>query len=118
MHHNSFAGSDWLVPLFLYQPLFNETNECALLNAFISSRCEKVSERNDIEWSNIDGALPKPKRLHPEKKTLKFCISIVFSWDHCKSQEKLETILMQNLGGETKNIMVFSDSANSEFKAY
>ena len=31
----------------------------------------------------------------------KFCISIVFvfSWDHCKSQEKLETMLMQNLGG-------------------
>ena len=28
----------------------------------------------------------------------KFCISIVFvfSWDHCKSQEKLETMLMQN----------------------
>ena len=72
MHHNSFAGSDWLVPLLLYQPLLNETNECALLNAFISSRCEKVSERNDIEWSNIDGALPKPKRLHSEKKHSNF----------------------------------------------
>ena len=43
----------------------------------------------------------------------KFCISIVFvfSWDHCKSQEKLETMLMQNLGGQTKSIMVFSGVA-------
>ena len=33
----------------------------------------------------------------------KFCISIVFvfSWDHFKSQEKLEAMLMQNLGGQT-----------------
>ena len=40
----------------------------------------------------------------------KFCISIVFvfSWDHCKSQGKLETTLMQNFGGKTKRIMVFS----------
>ena len=40
----------------------------------------------------------------------KFCISIVFvfSWDHCKSQEKLETMLMQNLGEQRKSIMVFS----------
>ena len=40
---------------------------------------------------------------------LKFCITIVFvfSWDHFKSQEKLQTMLMQNLGGQTKSIMVF-----------
>ena len=43
----------------------------------------------------------------------KFCISIVFvfSWDHFNSQEKLETILMQNSGGQTKSIMVFSGRA-------
>ena len=43
----------------------------------------------------------------------KFCISVVFvfSWDHCKSQEKLETMLMQNLGTQTKSIMVFSEVA-------
>ena len=43
----------------------------------------------------------------------KFYISIVFvfSWDHYKSQEKLETMLMQNLGGQTKSIMVFSEVA-------
>ena len=43
----------------------------------------------------------------------KFCISIVFvfSWGHCKSREKLETMLMQNLGGQTKGIMVFSEVA-------
>ena len=41
----------------------------------------------------------------------KCCISIVFvfSWDHCKSQEKLETMLKQNLGEQTKSIMVFSE---------
>ena len=44
---------------------------------------------------------------------LKFCIRLVFvfSWDHCKSQEKLETMLMQNLGGQTKSIIVFSEVA-------
>ena len=43
----------------------------------------------------------------------KFCISIVFifSWDHCKSLEKLETMLMQNLEGQKKSIMVFSELA-------
>ena len=41
----------------------------------------------------------------------KFCVRIVFvfSCDHCNSQEKLETMLMQNLGGQTKSIMVFSE---------
>ena len=45
----------------------------------------------------------------------KFCIRIafIFSWDHWKSQEKLETMLMQNLGGQTKSIMVFSEVAYS-----
>ena len=28
-------------------------------------------------------------------------------WDHYKSQEKMETMSMQNLGGQTKSIMVF-----------
>ena len=42
-----------------------------------------------------------------------FCISIVssFSWDLQWSQEKLETMLMQNLGGQIKIIMVFSKLA-------
>ena len=41
----------------------------------------------------------------------KFYIGIVFvfSWDHCKSQEKLETMLMQNFGAQTKSIMAFSE---------
>ena len=29
----------------------------------------------------------------------------------CKSQEKLETKLMQNLGGQTKSVIVFSEVA-------
>ena len=47
----------------------------------------------------------------------KFCISIVFvfSWGHFKSQEKLETMLMQNLEGQTKSIMVFSEVAYMAF---
>ena len=47
-------------------------------------------------------------RLYP-----KFCISIVFifSWDHFKSQEKLDTMLIQNLRGQTKSVMVFSEVA-------
>ena len=38
-----------------------------------------------------------------------FCISIVFifTWDHCKSQEKLETTLLEKCGGQRKSIMVF-----------
>jgi len=37
----------------------------------------------------------------------------VLGQDHCKSQEKLETMLMQNLGAQTKSIMVFSGAASS-----
>jgi len=45
----------------------------------------------------------------------KFCISIVFifSSDHCNSQEKLETMLTQNLGGRAGSIVVFSEVAYS-----
>ena len=33
-----------------------------------------------------------------------FCIStaFIFSWDHIKSQEKMETVFMQNFGGTKK----------------
>ena len=46
----------------------------------------------------------------------KFCISIVFSfsWDLQWSQEKTQTMLMQNLGGQTKSIMVFSEVVYSD----
>lgn len=30
-----------------------------------------------------------------------------FSCDHCKSQEEIKTVLMQNFGRQTKSIMVF-----------
>ena len=54
---------------------------------------------------------------HETLSDAKFCISIVFvfSWDYCKSQEKLETMLMQNVGGQTKSIMVFFEVAYSSF---
>ena len=34
-----------------------------------------------------------------------------WSWDLQWSQEKTKTTLMQNLGGQTKNVMVFSEVA-------
>ena len=43
----------------------------------------------------------------------KFCISIVFVFSqvHCNSQEKLKTMLMQNLRRQTKSNLVFSKVA-------
>ena len=38
-------------------------------------------------------------------------IASSFSWDLQWSQEKTKTMLMQNLGGQTKSIMVFSEVA-------
>ena len=39
----------------------------------------------------------------------KFCITIIFdfSWDDCNTQEKLETMVMQNFRGLTRCIMVY-----------
>ena len=37
MHDTCPAGSDCLVPLLIYRPVLNETNEHPLLNGFISS---------------------------------------------------------------------------------
>ena len=31
----------------------------------------------------------------------------IFSWNHCKSQEKMETMCVQSFGGQTKGIMYF-----------
>ena len=44
-----------------------------------------------------------------------FAKSIVssFSWDLQWSQEKTKAMLMQNLGGQTKSIMLFSGMANN-----
>ena len=47
----------------------------------------------------------------------KFCMSIVssFSWELQWSEEKM---LMQNLGGQTKSIMVFSELAYCELSEH
>ena len=39
--------------------------------------------------------------IYPPPPPSKFCISIVFDffWDHCNTQEKLETSVMQNFCG-------------------
>ena len=39
--------------------------------------------------------------VYPPHPPPKLCITIVldFSWDNCHTQEKLETMVMQNLGG-------------------
>ena len=45
--------------------------------------------------------LPHHPRLPLPPPLKKECITVVFnfSWDDCVTQEKLETIVMQNLGG-------------------
>ena len=49
-------------------------------------------------------------------------IVFVFSWNHCKSQGKLQTMLMQNLGVQTESIMVLYGvayiSANTPFAVH
>ena len=42
----------------------------------------------------------------------KYCISIVFSSDLQSPQEKLKTMLMQNFGGTTKELLFFLKKAN------
>ena len=61
-----------------------------------------VSEAFLLSLMMIKIKIPKMLLAIPENTILifvcppKFCIRIVFgfSWDHCKSQEKLETMLM------------------------
>ena len=67
---------------------------------------------NSVSRSNYELTRSNKRKSLDEK----FCISIVFifSRDHCKSQEKLETMLMQNLERQTKSIMVFSEVLFSE----
>ena len=47
----------------------------------------------------------------------KICISIVlnFSWDVQSSQEKLKTMVMQNIGGQSKGIMGDVEVVNEGF---
>ena len=42
----------------------------------------------------------------PKKKKYIYLQTIVldFSWDHCNTQEKLETMVMQNLGGAVNKL--------------
>ena len=48
----------------------------------------------------------------------KFCISIafIFSWDHSKSQEKTETMFMQNFGGTNKEYFGIFESGLLDMK--
>ena len=43
---------------------------------------------------------PPPKKTHAHTNTSIFYITIVFDWDDCDTQEKLETMVIQNLGGK------------------
>ena len=45
-------------------------------------------------------SLPPPKKTHAHTNTSIFYITIVFDWDDCDTQEKLETMVIQNLGGK------------------
>ena len=84
-------------------------------------RTKEANERSFVfvHQHGGDDVTSKPPKGHLGNTIILFvcrpnvCISIafVFSRDHCKFQEKLETMLMKNLGGRTKSIMVFSEVA-------
>ena len=40
-----------------------------------------------------------PPPLAPPKKMHNHCLIVLISWDDCNTQEKLQTMIMQNLGG-------------------
>ena len=68
---------------------------CPLL-VFCGSTPDKAIHYFHIDHNIIMHLVYPPTALPP-----KFCINIVldFSWDNCYIQEKLETMVMQNLGG-------------------
>ena len=45
-------------------------------------------------------APPPKKKTHAHTNASIFYITIVFDWDDCDTQEKLETMVIQNLGGK------------------
>ena len=92
---------------------------------FLSKLLSKISSANGLPGLLPVGQVRRQSYLPEGKSTCpgrpdggyfepcvcppKFCISTVsiFSWDHCKSQEKMETTFMQNFEGQTKSIIVF-----------
>ena len=52
----------------------------------------------------------------PPKKKIKYCLGIVldFPWDIFMSQEKLQTVIMQNFGGLKRCIMGFVQVENDQ----
>ena len=38
-------------------------------------------------------------------------VVFIFSWDHCKSQQKMETMFMQNFEGQIKSTTEFLELA-------
>ena len=87
----------------------------------IAFYCGKNRYRNFIQNQYQYNIFYFRKSHWPRKNTIifffctpKFCISIafIFSWDHCNSQEKLETMFLQNFEGQTKSIMVFLNLTN------
>jgi len=71
------------------------------------------------EPKNVIECLPAIRHFHISHNTPclppKFCTSIVFSfsWDDCSTQEKWETKVMQNFGGQTRCIMGDVEMANN-----
>ena len=64
--------------------------------------------------SKTPGSQQSYQQSNPQKNILHSHGSFVFFWDDSRSQEKLKTMVMQNLGGEGEKriIMVFSKVAN------
>ena len=63
--------------------------------------------------SKTPGSQQSYQQSNPQKNILHSHGSFVFFWDDSRSQEKLKTMVMQNLGGEGEKriIMVFSKVA-------
>ena len=68
------------------------------------------------KWKTPTAASHTASRIgHYQKNRNTLCLPLqllhkhcfILSWDHCTSQEKLETILMQNFGGTNKDYDIF-----------
>ena len=129
----SLLSFDWIIPLLHFcdlQVFFLECcTELYIGRCDISQGVQATNEKTRNDPKVIRAGTLKCSVLHRNHRPLRktpqysfffpknlFVYFIVFvsSWDHYKSQEKLETMLMQNLGGQTKIIMVFSEMIISD----
>ena len=101
-----------LLLLLLFLLLFSSGNKISLLPRSEGSRTPKITfldENLALHFHITHNTLYLSPKI--------FCVSIVsnFSFDDCMSQEKLKTMLTQNVWGKTKCIMGNVETANLKF---